>query len=614
VKPAVARFPAPPFRFAGPGLLPLLLLAALLPFPLPSRGAEQLRGLWVDTFHPAMRDEAEVRQLVADARSGGFNALFVEVRKRGDAYYESRFEPKAADVAPGFDPLRRLLELAHDPTAGRRLDIHAWIVAFNIWNQRDTPPTQPDHPYRKHPDWLTRSAAGATWDGANYAFDPGHPGVQQHTFEVALDLVRRYDLDGLHWDYVRYAGKDWGYNDVAVGRFNARHGRTGKPASTDPDWLQFRRDQVTALVRKVYLAARAEKPALKISAATITFAPGISDTAQWPNSAAYSDVLQDWRAWMEEGILDWNLPMTYFRQTERPEDYANWNLFLKDHQYRRRAAPGIAFYLNSLSDSLAQVRLAHRPSVRGHAAAGLLVYSYAALGTDVSRAEALAALTQPTPASPEPPFAEPASPPPVPWKTAPTSGHLRGLVLRSADDSGVDAAEVLLGGTAERTLSTDATGFFGAVDLPPGNYQIRVRAGGFGPLTADVSIVGGQVADLEFALTPPEPPLLEGEATDAAIVADEELMPRQSRVHVPARAFVGHPQPGNQGRRTGGDVDQEEFAVLGGGEDAGIRGQKAGMIPERGILELPNLFQPGGRIEALDPVIPAHDQPPGQHR
>lgn len=180
------------------------------------------------------------------------------------------------------------------------------------------PPPQSDHPFRRHPEWLTRSAGGATWDGANYAFDPGHPGVQQHTFDVALDLVRRYDLDGLHWDYVRYAGKDWGYNVVAVRRFNARHGRTGKPASTDPDWLQFRRDQVTALVRKVYLAALAEKPALKISAATITFAPGISDTAQWPRSAAYSDVLQDWRAWMEEGILDWNLPMTYFRQTEHP--------------------------------------------------------------------------------------------------------------------------------------------------------------------------------------------------------------------------------------------------------------------------------------------------------
>lgn len=490
-------------------VLTLAGLTALLSVLPAARAAEELRGLWVDTFHPALRDETEVTQLVADARAGGFNALFVEVRRRGDVFYESALEPKAADLAPGFDPLRCLLRLAHNPASGPRLEVHAWVVAFNIWNSDTTLPPQPNHPFRLHPDWLTRSAGGATWDGANYAFDPGHPAVQQHTAEVVLDLIRRYDLDGLHWDYIRYNGRDWGYNEVAVRRFNTRHRRTGKPAATDPDWLQFRRDQVTALVRKVYLTALAEKPGLRISAATITFAPGITATSQWTSSSAYSDVLQDWRAWMEEGILDWNLPMTYFRQAEHPEAFARWTAFIADHQYRRRAAPGLGFYLNSVSNTLVQLQLARRPATTGQPAAGVLAYSYASLATNASRAEVLAALTQPSPFTAEPPFAQPAIPPATPWKTAPHHGHLKGLALRSRDDSGIDAAEVTLSGPAERTLVTDATGFFGAVDLPPGDYQVRVRAHGFGPLSADVTVPGGRVAHLDFALTPtdPEPPI-----------------------------------------------------------------------------------------------------------
>ena len=483
---------------------------------------EELRGLWVDSFHPGLRSEAEIRELVHAARIGGFNALFVEVRKRGDAYYDSRYEPRATDLEPGLDPLQRLLELAHDPDNGPRLAIHAWIVAFNIWGQESIPPPQPDHPYRLHPEWLTRSAAGATWDGYHYAFDPGHPEVQRHTFRVAMDLIRRYDLDGLHWDYIRYSGKDWGYNDVAVERFNTLNGRTGKPGATDPGWLQFRRDQVTALVRKVYLEALALKPRLTISAATITFAPGIVSTPEWSVSAAYSDVLQDWRAWTEEGILDWNLPMTYFRQSEYAEAFVRWTSFVADHQYRRRAAPGLAFYLNSVSQTLQQIERARSTAPQGGRATGLLAYSYASLATDAARDEMLAALTHPSRHSSLPPFAHPAVAPTTPWKTSNSTGHLKGLVIRSADQTAIDGARVQLSGPVERQLTTDATGFFGAVDLPPGGYQVQIQARGWLPTQADAAVEGGRVAHLEFSLVPvgsAEPGRsLEGQAPQTARV------------------------------------------------------------------------------------------------
>ena len=138
----------------------------------------ELRGFWVDAFHAGLRNASEARQVISDARAGGFNAVFVQVRKRGDAYYRSGLEPVATDVASGFDPLAELVRTAHDTSGGKaRIQVHAWIVAFTIWNRETAVPSQPDHPYRLHPDWLTRNRAGITWDGSNHAFDPGHPEV-----------------------------------------------------------------------------------------------------------------------------------------------------------------------------------------------------------------------------------------------------------------------------------------------------------------------------------------------------------------------------------------------------------------------------------------------------
>ena len=226
----------------------------------------ELRGFWVDAFHAGLRNTTEARQVIADARIGGFNAVFVQVRKRGDAYYRNGLEPVATDVAAGFDPLAELVRSAHDTSNGKpRIQVHAWVVAFNIWNRETTAPTQTDHPYRLHPDWLTRNRTGTTWDGSNHAFDPGHPEVQEHTHRVAMDIVSRYDVDGLHWDYIRYAGREWGYNAASVARFNRVKGRAGTPTEDDAAWLQFRRDQVTGIVRRFYLDAVRVKPQLTVS-------------------------------------------------------------------------------------------------------------------------------------------------------------------------------------------------------------------------------------------------------------------------------------------------------------------------------------------------------------
>ena len=109
--------------------------------------------MWADTFHAGLRNSAETTALIAAARAANCNAVFVEVRKRGDAYYRNGFEPVATDVVAGFDPLADLIARGHTGTP--RVEVHAWLVVYNIWNNQTTPPTQPTHPYNLHPDWPT---------------------------------------------------------------------------------------------------------------------------------------------------------------------------------------------------------------------------------------------------------------------------------------------------------------------------------------------------------------------------------------------------------------------------------------------------------------------------
>jgi len=446
----------------------------------------------------------QISQLVSDARAGQFNALVVEVRRRGDAFYNSSFEPKNAGVAADFDPLADLITTAHNTNDGPRLEVHCWIVTYPIWTVDDFPPPQTNHPLNLHPEWRNKTSTGAFTDGANYYFDPGHPEVQQHTFNVAMDIISRYDVDGLNWDYIRYPGTTWGYSDIAVARFNSRFSRTGQPSTSDPVWTAFRRDQVTALVRKVYLSAIASKPDMVLSADVFTGSPAITDEADFPTTSAYKGVMQDWLAWMQEGILDLNIPMTYFDQTTSAPAYANWSNFIKNHRYNRQAVVGPAIYRNTISNSIVQIRMTREATPEGNHGDGVCCYSYAGSNNEGQPVSVfLNALTQITaydPVSP-PVFSELDVPPDRPWKSSPTRGHLKGFVYDDLS-SGLDGAAIALSGPETNAMISDASGFYGFVDLAPGLYAVSASFPAYATATQTVSIVAGAVGDLDFELVP----------------------------------------------------------------------------------------------------------------
>jgi uncharacterized lipoprotein YddW (UPF0748 family) len=238
------------------------------------------KALWV-VRDRILTPEAIDDLLEASAVRGIFD-LVVQVRGRGDAYYASTLEPPAEALASAFDPLDRLIR--YGGSVGAR--IHAWANVFFVWSHPERQlPRDAAHIVNRHPDWLLRPDGVSTLDPAGGAdfegiyIDPANRAAREHTLVVYEDIVRRYRVEGLHYDYVRYPQVTY--------------------ASSPDDHAH-----VTALVRESARRLRATRPNIVISAAV------------FPDPAVARDrVLQRWPEWASEGLVDLLCPMAYRRDT-----------------------------------------------------------------------------------------------------------------------------------------------------------------------------------------------------------------------------------------------------------------------------------------------------------
>jgi len=552
--------------------------------------AGQYRAFWVDTFNTNLSDHADVLAVVNNARAARANALFAQVRRRGDSWYLDSLEGPAEIVAPakplapGFDPLADLIAEAH--AAG--IEVHAFVIAAAIWNRHPTilaPPAWPDHPFNRHgfnqatgalyterDNWLTRTlipdgTASVTFSGtrigAEFWVDFGHPDAAAYTADVLTHLVERYDVDGLHLDRIRYpeitiagqtptSGTSIGYNETSVARFNQHYGRAAgtNPAQNDPLWNQWRRDQVTNVVRRIYLNSIAINPQVKISGSLIAFGGGPTTEASWNSAEAYWRVYQDWRAWTEEGILDIAAPMAYKAEhtaSIRPQ-WDQWSEWTKNHAYNRSTILGQGGLVNAIEGSLRQVRRAFTPSAAGNYTSGLSFYSMATSNIAVANnpfsipagqstpvrsfAEFASALTtgrsvdgtrayEDLAANPVPVFPAEASVPDMPWKSHPVAGHLMGFVRDEAGQV-VDTGAVTIAREAgadpppaTRTTivgATDGGGFYGGVDLAPGTYRVTVTPLGQPAYTTACAtdVIAGQVRRFDVTIDREAPTVVLG--------------------------------------------------------------------------------------------------------
>lgn len=569
------------------GLLCSAFTACLVLFVVAVSHAQprtEYRAFWVDTFNSALNSHADVLAVVNNAKAAKANVIFAQVRRRGDSWYLNSLEPRPdfVPIAAGFDPLADLIATAH----AEGIEVHAFVIMSAIWTKNPLfapsptlgPPISPNHVFNQHawnpatnsmrtgPDnWLTKSMApyptGVTFDGQRYGsdfwLDFGHPDAAAYTVDVLMHLVTHYNIDGLHLDRIRYPefsvpagqlplnptnGANVGYNAVSVSRFNTRHNRTGNPLQSDNLWKQWRRDQVTNMVRRVYLNAIAIKPQLKISAALIATGNGpICNVGQncraiWESSfraEAYWRMYQDWRAWTEEGILDIAIPMNYKREhvtgtSSQVVMYDEWNEWTKNQRYNRSTMVGIGNFINGAEGNVRQVRRALAPSAQGNRADGVNFFSMATSNVAVTANPYSVPPGQNTPIRPfsdfalslttgrsgatlfEPNandpgyraiFADPAAIPTHSWKVAPTKGHLKGFARR-ADNSILDTATVTITNVdtnAMRTGATDGGGFYGGVDLDPGSYLVKAQLGTDTLYSCVASVAAGLVTTADLS-------------------------------------------------------------------------------------------------------------------
>lgn len=358
----------------------------------------EFRGLWVHTWQAGMLSPEEVQETIRWAKESGMNAVILQARRVGDAYYESAYEPRASNIkgTPDFDPLGYALKLCRDSG----LEVYAWFNAYRVWTQPDKP-SPAGHILSMHPEWLSRDVNGRTSSADGQFLDPGVPEVRDYLVKLVSDLVGKYDVDGVMLDFVRYPGKTWGYNEKAVARFNLEHGRKGQPSPEDPLWCEWRRRQVTDTVRAIHREIDRVRPGVKLAAATIAWGPCPSD---FTKTDAYSHVFQDWRLWMEEGLLDANMPMNYKdpANAKTAGYYVDWLRGLKKWSYGRHVYCGLMVFKDNVGGALSQMKTARELGMDG-----VVGFGFSQIGCKAALCTNLKTKL----------FAKAAPPPAMPWKT-----------------------------------------------------------------------------------------------------------------------------------------------------------------------------------------------------
>lgn len=292
----------------------ILVLAMLVPAAYAAQPAQDgMRGVWVSSVanidYPSQQGlsadqlKSEADTILNNIAAMGLNTVFLQVRPSADALYQSALFPWSRYVsgttgqAPDgdFDVLAYWVEGAHS----RGLQLHAWLNPYRITRdgKEELDALPETSPAKQHPEWVVE------YEG-NYYFNPGLPAVQQLVVDGAAEIVRNYDVDGIHLDDYFYPGTD--FNDAAA------YARYGEDFDDIGDW---RRDNVNTLIASLDETVHAINPELSF---------GVSPAGIWDNKAdnpkgsdtngrsSYREIYCDSVEWVKRGTVDYICPQLYW--------------------------------------------------------------------------------------------------------------------------------------------------------------------------------------------------------------------------------------------------------------------------------------------------------------
>ena len=266
----------------------------------------------------------ELTTLLDSLKEMHVNTILLQTRVRGDLIYPSRIEPFShvftgtTGKSPDYDPLAFAIEECHK----RGMQLHAWLVTLPLGKD--------EHIRRQGKQSIVRQNRElCTHYKEHWYMEPGNPETADYITDIVKEIVRNYDVDGIHLDYIRYPDRTEGYPDAALHR---KHGR-------DTPLPQWRRRNITDIVRKVYSSVKQEKPWVRVSCAPLGKHNNLRrySSLGWD---AYNTVFQEVQEWMKEGIMDIIFPMLYFNGN-------NFYPFVRDWQENsngRHVVPGIGIY------------------------------------------------------------------------------------------------------------------------------------------------------------------------------------------------------------------------------------------------------------------------------
>lgn len=298
-------------------IIRILLLLALTLNVSAQIPKHEVRAVWLTTIggidwprsHSAYQQKQELTAILDQLQQANINTVFFQTRVRASTVFPCTEEPWDVCLtgipgqSPGYDPLQFCIDECHK----RGMQLHAWIVTIPVgkWNTNGCKLIR-----QKYPSLIRKI-------GDEGYMDPEKPQTGVYLARFCAEVTRRYDIDGIHLDYIRYP-ETW---KLKVSR-------------------QQGRQNITDIVRKINYSVKALKPWVMLSCSPIG---KYDDLARYKSSGwnANTTVCQDAQGWLRSGLMDALFPMIYFQGNNFYPFAVDW----KQHSYGRIVAPGLAVYM-----------------------------------------------------------------------------------------------------------------------------------------------------------------------------------------------------------------------------------------------------------------------------
>ncbi|WP_218932389.1 glycoside hydrolase family 10 protein [Adhaeretor mobilis] len=289
----------------------------------------------------------QINGMMQSAADEGFTDIVWQVRGRGDALYNSNFEPAISNLTPGFDPLQTALDAAHS----RGLKVHAWFNSTTLWNTNNLNPPSGHIFNNTNPSFRLEELSGNLepqdgW-GSYSSVNPILPEVHTHINNVVNDVAANYAVDGIHLDYIRYipGTSDFDrlpHDTLSHTMFNSATGLDGSNPSNAAAYENYIASRITDLVGSVGQTVDAAETS---TGRAMEFSASV-----WRDpDVAVNDYMQDYRTWLENDLLDIVMPMIYL-SASNDGTYFNDNLLnTMRTSTDSRVMPTFATYLHAAS-------------------------------------------------------------------------------------------------------------------------------------------------------------------------------------------------------------------------------------------------------------------------